>query len=117
MFGLSGSELRREVKDVLLEIDVSVERWNPVEPVEPAYEVEGLSENDDVFVLVVARVVVVLARVGLGDDDDDGVEGVCVMLLKVAKKVVNFTSCTWAHFLREHHIPQPLTIPACCNML
>jgi hypothetical protein len=71
MFGFSGSELRREVKDVLLEIDVSVERWNPVEPVEPAYEVEGLSENDDVcFVLVVARVVVVLARVGLGDDDD-----------------------------------------------
>lgn len=83
MFGLSGSELRREVKDVLLEIDVSVERWNPVEPVEPAYEVEGLSENDDVcFVLVVARVVVVLARVGLGDDDDDGVEGVWVVRLE-----------------------------------
>jgi hypothetical protein len=81
MFGLSGSELRREVKDVLLEIDVSVERWNPVEPVEPAYEVEGLSENDDVFVLVVARVVVVLARVGLGDDDD-GVEGVWVVRLE-----------------------------------
>lgn len=79
MFGLSGSELRREVKDVLLEIDVSVERWNPVEP---AYEVEGLSENDDVcFVLVVARVVVVLARVGLGDDDD-GVEGVWVVRLE-----------------------------------
>jgi len=36
MFGFSGSVLRREVKDVLLEIDVSVERWNPVEPVEPA---------------------------------------------------------------------------------
>lgn len=83
MFGFSGSELRREVKDVLLEIDVSVERWNPVEPVEPAYEVEGLSENDDVcFVLVVARVVVVLARVGLGDDDDDGVEGVWVVRLE-----------------------------------
>jgi len=91
MFGFSGSVFRREVKDVLLEIDVSVERWNPVEPVEPvepAYEVEGLSENDDVFVLVVARVVVVLARVGLGDDDDDGVVGVWVVRLE--RGVVDF---------------------------
>lgn len=86
MFGFSGSELRREVKDVLLEIDVSVERWNPVEP---AYEVEGLSENDDVFVLVVARVIVVLARVGLDDDDDDdGVVGVWVVRLE--RGVVDF---------------------------
>lgn len=33
MFGLSGRVPRREVSDVGLEVEVSVESWKPVEPV------------------------------------------------------------------------------------
>ena len=46
-----------------------------------------MSEKDDVFALEFARVVVVVARVGLGDDDD-GVEGVWVVRLE--RGVVDF---------------------------